>query len=275
MTHAFHILDVFAERPYAGNQLAVVRDAGDLSTEEMQAIALETNFSETTFITGEQQEDGGIPVRIFTPSTEIPFAGHPTLGTAWLLRHHLLPDAPEQVRLNLGVGQVPVTFESTSSDGELGFLEAPEAWLGETLTPGQVAPVLGLADDDIEPRFPAQQVTAGLEFLVVPLRNADALRRSQLDLEAFGELSDLGIRPFAYLFCPEPSSEENDLASRFFFDAHGVREDPATGSATGALGAYLLHHRYFPESAFEIRIEQGYQMGRPSLLRLRASDVAG
>ena len=122
--HAIHILDVFAESPLSGNQLGVVEAAGDLSTDEMQAIALETNFSETTFITGPKQADGGFPVRIFTPAAELPFAGHPTLGTAWLIRNRLLSNRPDEVRLNLGVGQVPVTFEAQISNRAAAALSA-------------------------------------------------------------------------------------------------------------------------------------------------------
>ncbi len=268
--HPIHILDVFAESPLSGNQLGVVEAAHDLSTDEMQAIALETNFSETTFITGGQQADGGFPVRIFTPAAELPFAGHPTLGPASLIRNRLLPDRPDELRLNLGVGQVPVTFEE--ADGvDLGFLRAPEATIGDSVTAQDVAPALGLSIADIDDALPAQQVTAGLDFLIVPLRSADALSRCRPSRDHFEKLADRGIRPFVYVFCPEPMSPENDLGARFFFDANGIREDPATGSATGALGGYLLHNRYSSKSDFFLRIEQGVQMGRPSLLRLRGS----
>jgi len=269
-THAIHILDVFAESPLSGNQLAVVEAAGDLSTDQMQAIALETNFSETTFITGPEQADGGFPVRIFTPAAELPFAGHPTLGTAWLIRNRLLSDRPDEVLLNLGVGQVPVTFEETEGV-EVGFLRAPEATLGDIVAAQDVAPSLGLSIADIDDALPAQQVSAGLDFLIVPLRNAAALSKCQPSRDGFEKLASRGIRPFVYAFCPEAMSPENDLGARFFFDANGIREDPATGSATGALGGYLLHNRYSSESDFFLRIEQGVQMGRPSLLRLRGS----
>ena len=268
MTHSIHFLDVFAERRYAGNQLAVVLDADDLATEEMQAIALETNFSETTFVLSRSTVDGGYPVRIFTPAQELPFAGHPTLGTAWLIREEFEGADAAVVRLNLGVGQIEVAFEAPDPRA-LGFLRAPLATFGETVPAEVIAPAVGLEKEDIEDRVPTQQVTAGLDFVVIPVRSAEALRRSRLDSGALHDLRDRGIQPFTYLFCPEPDSADNDLAARFFFDANGVREDPATGSATCALGGYLLHHDYFSTQDLDLRIEQGALAGRPSLLHLR------
>ena len=126
MSHTIHMLDVFAEHRYEGNQLAVVLEAQDLSTELMQAIARETNFSETTFVTSARGQNGGFDVRIFTPTEELPFAGHPTLGTAWLIRHVLHDEPPARINLNLGVGQVPVDFQGPSRE-DLGFLLAPGA----------------------------------------------------------------------------------------------------------------------------------------------------
>jgi trans-2,3-dihydro-3-hydroxyanthranilate isomerase len=264
------MVDVFAEAPYGGNQLAVVLNANDLSSDEMQRVALEMNYSETTFVISEKEVDGGFPVRIFTPSLELPFAGHPTLGTAWVIRRHLAPAGQELIRLNLGVGQVPVSFEKEQDGRELAWLSAPPIELGPTYASEQIASALRLAPGDVDQRAPVQQVSAGISVTIVPVRGLDALRRSGLDPQACSFLEKEGIPPFVYLFCGEPHSGENDLAARFFFDANGIREDPATGSATACLGSYLLEHQYFPGPELSLRVEQGQEIGRPSLLLLRA-----
>ena len=274
VTPRFHIVDVFAERPYTGNQLAVVV-GGDLSDETMQQLAAETNYSETTFVGSTPEPDGGYRVRIFTPAREIAFAGHPILGTAWVVRHHLAPVAAGAVPLNLAVGQVPVTFEANAADGEVAWFLAPSVTLGPSCARERIATALGIAPDDIETRAPVQQFTAGTSAMIVPLRGLEALQRSRLDLAAFASLASEGFPPLIYLFCTETREPGNDLCARFFFEAHGVREDPATGNGAAFLGAYLLEHGFFPAADLSLRIEQGYEMRRPSLVRLRARMVGG
>jgi trans-2,3-dihydro-3-hydroxyanthranilate isomerase len=273
--HPLHIVDVFAEAPYGGNQLAVILRADDLTSDEMQRVALEMNFSETTFVSSAGNVEGGFPVRIFTPSLELPFAGHPTLGTAWVIRRYFAEGSPEVVRLNLGVGQVPVRFEKQEGGSELVWLLSPPIELGPTFQSETIAPALSLSRDDIDERVPIQRVSAGVSPTIVPLRGLDALRRSRLDLEAFAPLRREGLLPFLYLFSPEPRSAENDLSVRFFFDANGIREDPATGSAAACLGGYLLEHEYFPGKELYLRVEQGHEINRPSLLLLRARRTSG
>lgn len=274
MTHRFYIVDVFAERPYSGNPLAVVVGGEALSDETMQQLAAETNYSETTFVAPEPEADGGYRVRIFTPAREIAFAGHPILGTAWVLRHHVLSGAPGPVRLNLAVGQVPVTFE-TSAEAEAAWFLAPPVTLGPVCAREPIAAALGIAPEDIDAGFPVQQLSAGVTITFVPLRSLDALRRSRLDADAFAALRAQGFPPLLYLFCRETHQPRNDLCARFFFEAHGVREDPATGNGAALLGAYLLEHRFFPEPRVSVRIEQGYEIRRPSLVMLRARMADG
>src|SRR5262245_14207897 len=278
MPHRFHIVDVFAEAPLAGNPLAVVRDAGDLATGAMQAIACEFGFSETTFVCSDPRAaEGGVRVRIFTPAREIPFAGHPTLGTAWVIREHLAAGrALDSVTLELGVGKVPVAFErvgGAAPGGELAWLAAPPIRLGKPIAAEPIAEALGLDARDLDPRLPAQHLLAGIEFVFVPLRSLDALRRSRFDPRAFAPLAEEGLPSNAYLFCRETVEPGNDLHARLFFLAPGVREDPATGSAAACLGAYLLAHGGFGGD-LRLRIEQGHEIGRPSLLLLRASQEA-
>jgi len=273
MASRLYIVDVFAERPYSGNQLAVIVGGGNLSDETMQQIALETNYSETTFVGSTPELDRGYRVRIFTPAREIVFAGHPILGTAWVIRHHVAPQVTGPVRLNLGVGQVPVTFETSDADGEVAWFRAPPITLGPTCARERIAAALGISPDDIETRTPVQQLSAGTSAIIVPLRRLEGLRRSRLDLAAFAPLAGEGFPPLVYLFCTETRQPGNDLSARFFFDAHGVREDPATGNAAAFLGAYLLEHAFFPMAALSLRIEQGFELQRPSLVRLRARTI--
>lgn len=269
MGYPFHIVDVFAEERFAGNQLAVVLDTDDLTTEKMQSIALETNFSETTFLRRLEGMADPVPVRIFTPTVELPFAGHPTLGTAWVIREESGEVNAEAVTLSLGVGEVPVRFEMDGSGNEILWLAAPEIQLGKTAKAEEMAEVLGIGPDDLDDRGPVQHISAGIEIVTVPLRSLDALRRCWLDLGAYATLREQGFPPYVHVFSTEPNDPANHLSARFFFEVGGVREDPATGSATACLGAYLLEHGFFPSAGFEIRVEQGVEMGRPSLLRLR------
>ena len=271
MTHHLYMVDVFAERPYSGNPLAVVVGTEALSDETMQQFAAEMNFSETTFVTSVPEDDGGYRVRIFTPAREIAFTGHPILGTAWVIRHHVAPEPCSQVRLHLDVGQVPVTFEPSADGRELVWFIAPPMSLGAMSSREPVAAALGILPEDIDTRAPIQVVSAGTSAMIVPLCSLDAVRRSKLDLDTFSVLAAEGFPPLVYLFCQQTHQSQNDLCARFFFEAHGVREDPATGNGAAFLGAYLLQHRFFPELDLSLRIEQGYEIRRQSLVMLRAS----
>ncbi|MEW8462083.1 MAG: PhzF family phenazine biosynthesis protein [Candidatus Thiodiazotropha endolucinida] len=275
MTHRFYMVDVFAERPCSGNQLAVFVGTDPLPDEKMQQLAAEMNFSETTFVTSDPEIDGGYRARIFTPAREIAFTGHPILGTAWVIRHHVEPELSTQVRLNLSVGQVPVTVEIDADGRELAWFRAPPMSL-EAMTPLEpVAAALGLSPQEIDTRAPIQVVSAGTSAMIVPLSTLDALRRSRLNLEVFAPLLAQGYPPLVYLFCSQTLHPQNDLSARFYFEALGVREDPATGNGAAFLGAYLLAHKRYPESGLSLRIEQGHEVRRPSLIMLRARMLNG
>ncbi|MGB8647683.1 MAG: PhzF family phenazine biosynthesis isomerase, partial [Anaerolineae bacterium] len=159
MNKTFYILDVFAESKYAGNQLAVVRDAADLSTDEMQQIAREMHFSETTFILSDQPRNGGYDVRIFTVETEMPFAGHPTLGTAFLIQREIIGQPVERVALNLEVGQIPVTFTYKEAQADVLWMRQIPPTFGETCDLDTIARTLRIAPDEIDARFPMQVVS--------------------------------------------------------------------------------------------------------------------
>jgi trans-2,3-dihydro-3-hydroxyanthranilate isomerase len=219
------------------------------------------------------EADGGYRVRIFTPSREIPFAGHPVLGTAWVVRQHLAPQAPGPLRLNVRAGQLVVTFESAAGAGDTAWFLAPPITFGANVAPERMAAAVGLSARDIVVNAPVQQVTGGASAVIVPLQTLEALRRCRLDLQAFGPLAAEGFPPLVYLFCSETRDAGNQLSARFFFDAHGVREDPATGFGAGLLGAYLLEHRLFPGPTLSLRIEQGHEVRRPSVVMLRARRI--
>jgi trans-2,3-dihydro-3-hydroxyanthranilate isomerase len=270
----FYILDVFAQEKYAGNQLAVIADAAKLSIKEMQQIANEMHFSETTFILSDQERNGGFDVRIFTPMTEVPFAGHPTLGTAYVIRQFIGPKKTNKVVLNLKVGQIPVVFEENSNGKEILWMTQAVPTFGKTFTIAQFAPILGIEALDFESKFPIQEVSTGLPFIVVALKTLDAVERAKVNLEA--RLKLLKENPSGILvFCPQSCNPENDLHARVFVDAFGVPEDPATGSGNGCLAAYLLEYKYYGGQEVDVRVEQGYEIDRPSLLRLKAQSENG
>ncbi len=271
MAHQFHIVDVFAQERYAGNQLAVVTGAGDLSGGEMQAIAAEMDFSETTFVTG-PPENGAWPVRIFTPAEEVPFAGHPTLGTASVIRRQLADGPPDTVALSLQVGEIPVGVRERDGAETLWMRQqSPE--FGDTLSRDQPAAVLGLPTDRLDHDWPVQVVSTGLPTIIVPLTDRAALTAIDLDRDAYDSLVGEREAKLVHAVCPDPRGADNDLAVRMFSPYYGVPEDPATGSANGCLAAYLARHGYLGSASVDARVEQGYEMGRPSRLHLAAEDT--
>ena len=264
----FYIVDVFAEAKYAGNQLAVFR--GPVPEALMQPLAQEMHFSETTFITSETPREGGYDVRIFTPAAEVPFAGHPTLGTAHILRTAVALQPVEQTALNLKVGQIPVRFDAAT--GAYWMTQKPPEF-GQQLEPRRLAAVLGLEPRDIDERLPVEEVSTGLPFMIVPLRTLAVLQRARVNRDAYFELIAGTEAKGILIFCPEAHSPANQLSVRVFVEYFGVPEDPATGSGNGCLAGYLARHRYWGQPALEARAEQGHQVGRPSLLHLRAADT--
>lgn len=273
--HTFYILDVFAENKYAGNQLAVVRNAGTLTDAQMQEIAKEMNYSETTFILSEQEQSGGYDVRIFTPETEVPFAGHPTLGTAFVIQQEIVSKPAETINLNLKVGQIPVTFNYDARQPDVLWMKPIEPVFGEVFDTAEVEQILTIAKEDMDERFPIQSVSTGIPFIFVPLKTLDAVKRAKIATDKlFDWIKDKEAKVI-FVFCPETYNPENDMNVRLFADAYGIPEDPATGSANSCLAAYLVKHRYFKTDQIDIRVEQGYEIGRPSLLYLKAEEKNG
>jgi trans-2,3-dihydro-3-hydroxyanthranilate isomerase len=268
----YFIVDVFTETALAGNPLAVVLDTVGLPEDRMQAIAREFNLSETTFVQRrpavvEQAE--GVRVRIFTTQEELPFAGHPTLGTASVLKRI----APETVRddaitLALNVGRVPVRFEDSDSRGAaaiFGEMTQRDPEFGQELDPSIVARLTGLSTEDLSPAGPPQVVSTGTAFAIVSLRSADALSRLNVNQrEASDYLRGLGARWF-YVLGPT-GSVKPDFRARMQFNGG---EDPATGSAAGCAISYLVAHRAVA-SQHRIHVCQGVEINRSSDLFLSA-----
>lgn len=270
----FFILDVFAESPLAGNQLAVFPRAESYSTERMHALTREMNYSESTFITGEPDEAGRWPVRIFTPGRELPFAGHPTLGTADLIREVLAQDRPDEIVLDLAVGPIPVRYETDEAGVSRGFMTQNAPEFGAEVPHEEVAAAIGLEASEMVERHPCQSVSTGIPFLIAPVRSLAAVRRARLRAAAFDRLVDRHETEMVLFFAPEAYAADNQINARMFAPTIGVYEDPATGSANGCLAGYLSHHRFFGEDTVSVRVEQGTEIHRPSLLFLRAEPGA-
>lgn len=293
----FYIVDVFAERPHSGNQLAVVIARGDESAAEMQSIAREFNFSETTFVgsAGTSLAGGSaiggpspVPVRIFTPAEELSFAGHPTLGTSWVVRHRLSgglrppqwsDGARGEIILAEKVGPIRTWLTGANGEETLWMRQNPPEFFEEEFDAADVARTLGLEPSNIDPSYPVQVVSTGLPFVIVPVISVEAVARARESVagarEVAGEAREgqrsTGQDPGMYLVFARGSVDSgNDLHCRMFASGHGVPEDPATGSANGCLAAYLVRHRYLDSDGVDVRVEQGYEMGRPSILYLSA-----
>ena len=239
-----------------GNQLAVFRRCGQLDTATMQAIALEMNFSETTFVT--EERDGESTVRIFTTDRELPFAGHPTLGTAWVLGRERA-----SYTLDLPAGHVRVTFEA---DG-IAWMEPPDAEFGDELSPATAAALLGLAENEIESDFPCRFATVGPSFMLVGVKTLDALRRVRIDREIYDDVAEES-HLYPFVFSEEAYSVDADFAARMFM-VRESGEDAATGSANTAFAALLR----MQGKTGGFVVEQGFEIDRPSRIYLEVGDT--
>jgi len=264
----FAQFDVFSSQPFEGNSLAVLTDARGLSDQQMQAIAREMNLSETTFILPRDpkvERERGVRVRIFTVQEELPFAGHPTLGTAFLLRGST---GAAEVKLDLNVGTVPVRFEEKSGQPVFGEMTQADPKFSLTHDRETIVRAAGLRDGDIDPSLPVQTVSTGLVFTVVPLRGLEVIRRLHVDFKSASEyLERSGGGKFFYFVTRETVDPTARLHARMLF-YNG--EDPATGSAAGCAAAWMVANRV-AQSDERVLIEQGIEMQRPSRIFVRAS----
>jgi trans-2,3-dihydro-3-hydroxyanthranilate isomerase len=274
-------LDVFTDHVFGGNQLAVVTDARGLSTDTMQAIAKEMNFSETTFVHPAEEAHTDMRVRIFTPGDELPMAGHPTIGTAFALaRAGVLEPGRPRVVFGLGVGPTDVSL--TWNGQVLGF-----AWMTQR-TPtfsasmtdrDAAARALRLPPELLAANLPVQMVTCGVPYVIVPLVSREAVDRASLDTSAYDALKaphGLGREVCVYLFSTETAADGATAYSRMFGPDIGIGEDPATGSAAGPLGAYLVQHGVVSsDSAARMMVLQGVKMRRRSEIHVAIDGTAG
>ncbi|AFZ47757.1 phenazine biosynthesis protein PhzF family [Cyanobacterium stanieri PCC 7202] len=263
----FYTLDVFTNQLFSGNQLAVFPEVEDLSDEVMQKIAIEFNFSETVFVFTDSKAD--FRLRIFTPGGEIPFAGHPTIGTAFLLAKlgkFDLNSEQREIILREGVGDVPVTIFREQGDKIWTQLQAPstpEFYL-DCPSREDLAQVLSLGIDDLMvDDFVPMGASCGLPFLLIPLRDRDALGRAKVDLGVWERVLKDFWSPHVYLFVP---TGKDSFQVRMFAPALNITEDPATGSAATAFAGYLAKYKH-GDGCWCWTIEQGLEMGRPSRIK--------
>jgi trans-2,3-dihydro-3-hydroxyanthranilate isomerase len=269
MRRNFVTLDVFTDRRFTGNPLAVVLDAGGLETAAMQAIAREFNHPETVFVFPPAERAHRARVRIFTPARELPFAGHPTVGTAVLLGLRDGAAAGREIVLEEGIGAVRCVLEAGAGDAGRARFALPQlpAEAGPAPDNATIAAALGIAAAEIGfEDFAPSRWSAGNPFTFVPLAGLDVMARCNPDRPDFGAAFGTGG---AYLFCRETVEPGHAFHARMFAPAMGVREDPATGSAAAAFVGVLAPH--VGEGAHTLAIEQGYEMGRPSLIELSLS----
>ncbi len=273
-TYTFHTLDVFTEQIFGGNPLAVFPQAQGLSPNQMQAIAKELNLSETVFVLPTKDPDTDFQLRIFTPAAEIPFAGHPTVGTAYLLAHlGYLPEHCQLVRFQEAVGVVPVSIYWEQDQVRTTALSA--AQLPQFIEPSHpidYASLVNLQTHDLHPVLKPAVISCGLPFLYLPLKDLDALSRCALNRTLWEERFQHQFTAHIYPFVV---TEDNQIYARMFAPGLGIAEDPATGSAATSLAGYL--HRYLPSQATlqTWQIYQGIQMGRPSQLMLTMQQQKG
>jgi len=259
--------DVFSSKPLEGNSLAVLSDARGLSDEEMQAIAKEMNLSETTFILPRDpaiERERGIRVRIFTVQEELPFAGHPTLGTAFALQNK---NKTSEIRLELNVGRVPVRFEDAAGQPRFGEMTQVDPAFGAQHERESVARATGLQVEDFDPSFPIETVSTGMPFTITPLRSLHVIQKLRIDLHSASEYLEKTGGKFFYFVSRETMDPAAGLHARMLF-YNG--EDPATGSAAGCTAAWMVAHGV-AEPEQRVLIEQGVEMQRPSRIFVRAS----
>lgn len=278
MKYQFFTLDVFAERIFEGNQLAVIPNAESLSDEQMQKIAQEFNYSETVFIIQGKSEKSW-NVRIFTPNAEIDFAGHPNIGAAMLLAYigEFTDKEKSEIIFKEKVGEVPITvyFENSRPIfAELTVAKLPQE--GPTPpTNEQIAEIISLESSDIDSRYKSLAFSCGLPFLFVPILSLSKLKMASLNHEKWKKYLSSYWAPQIYLITTDIVRPDSDFHARMFAPALGISEDPATGSAVAALSGYLTNIPKYQNGIFSLVIEQGFEIERPSILKMSFESSKG
>ena len=269
MNHPFYQVDVFTNTPFSGNPLAVLFDVENISSQTMQSIAKEMNLSETIFVLPPGNLPVDFSVRIFTPDKEIPFAGHPTIGTAHILRETgKVISGNHTIKLSMKAGIITVTKGLTDN---LLFMDQPlPEYLSVLDCAEKIGQVLSIPISTIKlSRYPIQIVSTGLPVLLVPINSIKSLEKIVVNVSELNNfLHSLGVE-MLYAFTDETLNSSANIHARMFAPPLGILEDPATGSAAGAMGAYIFKHKIISENNLKnITIEQGYKMGRPSCIHV-------
>ena len=269
----YHLVDVFTDCVFGGNQLAVFTNGRGLSATTMQAIANELNLPETTFVLPPLDPSHDFRVRIFTPIAELPMGGHPTIGTAFVLAGDYMIDRSEtdvQIQLEEEVGVIPVSIQFKKGQPSLIRMTQQLPTFGpEYPDVPTIAEILAIEPDAItDTNLPVQVVSCGVPFLFVPVRDLATIHRVRLHRGAWEQALRDFEAPHLFVFTREVERDDSTVHSRAFVPAFGVEEDPATGGASGPLGCYLVHHRVVSVDRTTVIIsEQGFEMGRPSIVR--------
>jgi trans-2,3-dihydro-3-hydroxyanthranilate isomerase len=283
----YQLVDVFTDRAFGGNPLAVFPDARDLTPTQMQAIARELNLSETAFVLPPTDSRNDYRVRIFTPAVELPMAGHPTIGTAFVLALEDMIGCCEAVttlQLEEGVGVIPVQITWHCDAPASIQMSQPLPIFGPQFTDvGVIAAMLSIEERAIrETELPMEVVSCGVPFLFVPVRRLQDAQRIQFRRDVWERTLKDFVAPHVFVFTPETENRVATIHSRMFAPAMGISEDPATGAASGPLGCYLVRHKVIvaaANGAIEFVSEQGIEIGRPSFIRVRidlhAQEIVG
>ncbi len=267
----YFLVDVFTRSHFGGNQLAVIPHGHLVREDEMPQIAKEFNLSETTFIFPASSERHNAAVRIFTPGSELPFAGHPTLGTAFVIARetdYRPEDKILTVWLEEKVGPIRVDIDIQNGAPEMLVMSQPLPTFGQVFEDRKLlAELLSLDEKDLLPNYPAQTVSCGVPYLLIPLKTKDAVKSVKFRVDIAEKLRDALNPGAAFVFAMDGDDVGSHVHGRMFAPELGITEDPATGSAAGPLGSYLVEHKLrFTGETTEIVAEQGYEMGRPSKL---------
>jgi trans-2,3-dihydro-3-hydroxyanthranilate isomerase len=262
-------MDVFTSVKYGGNQLAIFPDARRIEENLLQKIAREMNLSETVFIYPPLKND--IPtMRIFTPTQELPTAGHPTVGTAFYLSREVDHDTdrPLEMTLRQKIGDIKVRVDFRNNTPSMATMYQPLPDFGRIhQNRSEIAQLIGLSSEDLLD-FPIQRVSCGVPYVIIPVKNIASIRNIRFRLDIWDQMKD-DLDAFIYAFCPEGQEDKGNLHGRMFAPEAGILEDPATGSANGPLGCYV-HHYKIAKSPYVS--EQGFELGRPSILYIEINE---
>ncbi|MFN8376615.1 MAG: PhzF family phenazine biosynthesis protein [Anaerolineae bacterium] len=275
----YHLVDVFTDRAFGGNQLAVFTDGRGIASETMQQLAKELNLSEITFVLPPDDPNNHYRVRIFTPATEMPMAGHPTVGTSFVLAREKLIDTSGShvtIRLEEKVGTIPVALDLNDGLPTLIAMQQPLPTFGSIYQNWQaIADMLSITLEDFDAAYPLQVVSCGVPFLFVPLKTLQAVQKVRLRIDVWERALRDFETPHVFVFTRETATAEGTVHSRMFAPALGIAEDPATGAASGPLGCYLVQHKIISANPAVIISEQGFEMGRPSIIRIEIESMGG